>query len=115
MTAEYQAQQKQRIWMLVPKPVNKRVLGCKWTYKTKLLPSGQVDHYNARLVALGYEQILGENHMETFSPVAKMTTICMLLSLAVNKNWLVLQHDVSNVFLHGDLPDDIFMTQPLRF
>ncbi|PKU72953.1 Retrovirus-related Pol polyprotein from transposon TNT 1-94 [Dendrobium catenatum] len=115
MKTEFQALQQQKTWSLVPAPPGKHILGCKWTFKTKILPSGQVDRYKARLVALGYNQKQGENYNETFSPVAKMTTIRVLLTVALNQNWKILQLDVSNAFLHGDLPEDIFMRQPQGF
>ncbi|KAI0507377.1 hypothetical protein KFK09_013500 [Dendrobium nobile] len=115
MNEEFTALQNQATWTLVPAPLNKPVLGCKWTYKTKLLPSGKVDRYKARLVALGYNQKFGINYTETFSPVAKMPTIRLLLTLALNRRCQILQLDVSNAFLHGDLPDDIYMRQPPGF
>ncbi|KAI0519436.1 hypothetical protein KFK09_006884 [Dendrobium nobile] len=112
MTDEFNALLKQNTWSLIPAPSNKPILGCKWTYKTKLLPNGQVDRYKARLVALGYNQQFGVNYTETFSPVAKMETIRVLLMVAVNRKWPIHQLDVSNAFLHGDLDDDIYMRQP---
>ncbi|PKU83116.1 Retrovirus-related Pol polyprotein from transposon TNT 1-94 [Dendrobium catenatum] len=115
MQNEIMALTKQNTWSLVPKPANKPILGCKWTFKTKLLPNGQVDRYKARLVALGYNQQYGINYTETFSPVAKMPTIRLLLTVAVNRQWPIYQLDVSNAFLHGDLHDDIYMRQPPGF
>ncbi|PKU69703.1 Retrovirus-related Pol polyprotein from transposon TNT 1-94 [Dendrobium catenatum] len=115
MAEELQALQNQHTWSLVSPPPNKPVLGCKWTFKTKLLPSGKVDRYKARLVALGNHQQFGENYTETFSPVAKMPTIRLLLTLALNRQWEILQLDVSNAFLHGDLLEDIYMKQPQGF
>ncbi|XP_020682847.1 uncharacterized protein LOC110099886 [Dendrobium catenatum] len=84
MSDEFHALQKQATWTLVQPPANTPILGCKWTFKTKLLPNGSVDKYKARLVAQGYDQQYGINYNETFSPVAKMTTIRILLTLAVN-------------------------------
>ncbi|PKU61453.1 Retrovirus-related Pol polyprotein from transposon TNT 1-94 [Dendrobium catenatum] len=115
MSEEFDALTKQGTWTLVPPPPNKPILGCKWTYKTKTLPNGKIDRYKARLVALGYDQQLGINYTETFSPVAKMTTIRIVLTLAVHRKWSILQLDVSNAFLHGDLPDDVYMRQPPGF
>ncbi|XP_028548752.1 uncharacterized protein LOC114579151 [Dendrobium catenatum] len=115
MTEEITALTNQHNWSLVPQPPNKPLLGCKWTFKTKLLPNGQVDRYKARLVALGYNQQFDINYTEIFSPVAKMPTIRLLLTIALNRKWSIHQLDVSNAFLHGDLQDDIYMRQPPRF
>ncbi|PKU83709.1 Retrovirus-related Pol polyprotein from transposon TNT 1-94 [Dendrobium catenatum] len=115
MQEEFEALQKQQTWILVPPPNDKPILGCKWTYKTKTLPDGKLDRYKARLVALGYDQQLGINYTKTFSPVAKMTTIRILLTLAVHRKWSILQLDISNAFLHGDLHEDVYMRQPPGF
>ncbi|PKU70985.1 Retrovirus-related Pol polyprotein from transposon TNT 1-94 [Dendrobium catenatum] len=115
MSEEYQALQRQHTWTLVSPPTDKPILSSKWTYKIKTLPSGQIDRYKARLVALGYDQEFGINFTETFSPVAKMTTIRVLLTLALHRQWPIFQLDVSNAFLHGDLHDDIYMYQPPGF
>ncbi|PKU78648.1 Retrovirus-related Pol polyprotein from transposon TNT 1-94 [Dendrobium catenatum] len=115
MSEEFHALQKQSTWTLVPAPAQTPILGCKWTFKTKLLPNGQVDRYKARLVAQGYDQQYGVNYTETFSPVAKMTTIRILLTLALNRNWEIRRLDVSNAFLHGDLSETVYMRQPPGF
>ncbi|KAI0502571.1 hypothetical protein KFK09_017525 [Dendrobium nobile] len=108
MSTEFEALQKQGTWSLVPPPTTDPILGCKWTYKTKLLPNGTVDKYKARLVAQGYNQTLGVNYKETFSPVAKMPTIRILLTLVLHRKWNILQLDVSNAFLHGDLNETVY-------
>ncbi|PKU74614.1 Retrovirus-related Pol polyprotein from transposon TNT 1-94 [Dendrobium catenatum] len=115
MSSEYLELQKQGTWSLVPLPAGKPVIGSKWTFKTKLLPNGQIDRYKARLVAQGCSQEFGINFTETFSPVAKMVTIRMLLTMALNKQWSVTQLDVTNDFLHGDLIEEVYMRQPRGF
>ncbi|KAI0493266.1 hypothetical protein KFK09_027542 [Dendrobium nobile] len=115
MSTEYSALQKLGTWSLVPAPLNKPVLGSKWTFKTKSLPYGHIASYKARLVALGCSQEFGINFTETFSPVAKMVTIRMLLTIALHHNWAVTQLDISNAFLHGDLHDKVYMKQPRGF
>ncbi|PKU87466.1 Retrovirus-related Pol polyprotein from transposon TNT 1-94 [Dendrobium catenatum] len=115
MQEEFSALQRQGTWTLVPPPRQEPILGCKWTFKTKLLPNGQIDRYKARLIAQGFNQTLGVNYKETFSPVAKMPTIRALLTLALHRKWNIMQLDVSNAFLHGDLTDTVYMRQPAGF
>ena len=50
--------------------------------------------------------------METFSPVAKLNTVRVLLSLAANLDWPLLQFDVKIPFFHGDLDEEIYMDIP---
>ena len=115
MQEEYSALRRNQTWSLVPRPSNRPVIGCRWIYKTKFSPNGQVDRFKARLVAKGYHQEGGIDYHETFSPVIKVTTIRLLLSLAISKNWQIRQLDISNAFLHGDLKELIYMEKPQGF
>ncbi|KAJ7951749.1 Retrovirus-related Pol polyprotein from transposon TNT 1-94 [Quillaja saponaria] len=74
-----------------------------------------VDRYKARLVARGFSQHYGLDYEETFSPVAKMTNVRTIISLAAHKGWKLWQLDVKNAFLYGDLDREIFMEQPQGF
>lgn len=65
------------------------------------------------MVARGFSQQYGLDYDETFSPVAKLTTVRVLLALTTSKDWILWQMDVKNAFLHGELDREIYMTQPM--
>lgn len=71
-----------------------------------------MDRYKAWLVVKSYTQTYGVDYRETSAPVAKMNTIYVLFSLAVNQGWSLFQLDVKNVFLHGDLKEEVYMKLP---
>jgi hypothetical protein len=90
-------------------------VGCKWVFKKKLKSDGTIDKYKTRLVAKGYIQKEGEDLFDTYSHVARLTTIRILLSLGTSHGLLIHQMDVKTTFLNGELEDKIYMTQPSGF
>ncbi|KAL5549057.1 hypothetical protein UlMin_004288 [Ulmus minor] len=85
MDAELQALEENQTWSVVSLPDGKRPVGCKWVYRIKHKDDGTVERYKARLVAKGYTQQEGIDFTDTFSPVAKLVTVKMFLSLAAIK------------------------------
>ncbi|TXG50864.1 hypothetical protein EZV62_023388 [Acer yangbiense] len=79
-----------------------------------LRAEGSLERYKARLVAKGYTQTQGVDYRESFTEVAKMNTMRVLLSLATSYGWPLQQFDVKNVFLHGDLPRGNLHADPTR-
>ena len=84
-------------------------------YRVKYISYGSLAKYKARLVAKGFQQIEGVNYFETFSPVVKSATVRVVISLAVMNKWHIRQVDVNNVFLNGELTEEVFMDQPAGF
>ena len=102
-------------WEFVALPPGKSLVGCRRVYTVKVGPDGQVDWLKAHLVAKGYIQQYGSNYYDIFSPVAKIAFVHLLLSMAVMCSWALYQLDIKNVFLHGDLAEEVYMEQPPGF
>lgn len=115
MADEYSALLRNGTWTLVPPPSQSNVVDCKWVYKVKRDQTGAITRYKARLVAKGFNQQPGIDYTETFSPAVKTTTIRVVLSLAVTKQWPLRQLDIQNAFLHGDLKETVYLKQPPGF
>ncbi|KAG7572644.1 Reverse transcriptase RNA-dependent DNA polymerase [Arabidopsis suecica] len=112
---EIDGQHANRTWDLVPPLPAQNVVGCRWVFKTKLLPSGALDKYKSRLVAKGFHQSYGLDYKETFSPVIKAVTIRIVLGHAESHRWPIRQLDVNQAFLQGTLNEEVYMSQPPGF
>jgi hypothetical protein len=102
-------------WEIIDRPYGCKPVGCKWVFKKKLRPDSTIEKYKACLVAKGYTQKEGKDFFDTYSPVTRLTTIRVLLSLAASHGILVHQMDVKTVFLNGELDEEIYMDQPNGF
>ena len=84
------------------------ILSCKWVYRIKVEADGST-RYKARLVVRGFEQVA---YGEIFAPVARLTTVCMLLAVSALRNWQVHHMDVTTAFLNPSIGDDVVYIRP---
>ncbi len=109
MNEELDQIEKNQIWDLVPRPINKNVIGTKWVFKNKMNEDGQVIRNKARLVCNGYAQIEGIDFEETFAPVARLESIRMFLAFTRHKRIKVYQMDVKSTFLNGNMEEEVYI------
>ena len=107
--------EKNDTWELVERPQDRKIIGVKWIYRTKLNADGSVSKHKARLVVKGYAQIYGVDFSETFAPVARLDTIRLLLAIAAQKGWRIYQLDVKSGFFNGFLQEEIYFEHPEGF
>ena len=105
-----------QVWLLVDPPDGVKSIGCKWIYKRKRGVDGKVETLKAWLVvAKGYTQKEAFDYEETFSLVAMIKSIRILLYIVAYINYEIWQMDVKTAFLNGCLEETIHMVQPEGF
>lgn len=116
MGDEMESLDKNQTWELVKRPGERKIVTCKWVFKKKEgITLAEGVKYKARLVARGFTQKEGVDYNEIFSPVVRHTSIRVLLVIVAHQNLELEQLDVKTAFLHGELEEDIYMTQPDGF
>lgn len=96
-------------------PTGKELISCKFIYKIKYKSDGSIGRYIARLVAKDFTQKEMVDYQETFSLVAKITTVSCLLAIDAARVLRLHQFDVNNAFLQGDLNEEIYKRKPLGY
>ncbi|GJY01743.1 retrotransposon protein, putative, ty1-copia subclass [Tanacetum coccineum] len=109
MNTEIQSMRDNMVWVLVDLPPGCKTIGSKWLLKKKTNMDGIVHVYKAHLIAKGYTQLYGVDYEETFSPVADIRAIRILISIAAFYDYEIWQMDVKTAFLNGYLDEDIYM------
>jgi len=92
-------------------PPNKTAVDTKWVYVIKY-KNGVISKYKARLVAKGFTQIYGIDYDETYAPVARMTSLRLVLALSALLSLEVHQMDVETAFLNADLQEEVYIRAP---
>ncbi|GKE06545.1 retrotransposon protein, putative, ty1-copia subclass, partial [Tanacetum coccineum] len=112
MDEEMNSMKVNEVWIEVVPPPNAKVVRSKWLFKKKTDIDGEVHTYKARLLAKGCTQTYEIDYEETFSPVADIRAIRILIAIAAYYDYEIWQMDVKTAFLNGRLDEDIYMKQP---
>src|SRR3954454_6554294 len=115
MKSEIGSMYENQVWTLVDLPDGRKAVENKWIFKKKTDANGNVTVYKSRLVAKGFRQIQGVDYDETFSPVAKLKSVRILLAIAAYYNYEIWHMDVKTAFLNGDIDEELYMMQPKGF
>nr|GEY14297.1 UBN2_2 domain-containing protein [Tanacetum cinerariifolium] len=112
MKDELNSMSKTKVCELAELPKGAKPVGCKWVFKTKLDPNGNIKRYKARLVTKVYTQREGIDYKETFSPVSRKDSLRIVMALVAHFDLELHQMDIKTAFLNGDLHEDVYMAQP---
>ena len=115
MKSEMESMYENQVWNLEELPEGVKPIGCKWIFKRKTDADGNITIHKARLVAKGFTQVPGVDYDETFSPVAMLRSVRILLAIAAYFDYEIWQMDVKTAFLNGNLKEDVYMIQPEGF
>ncbi|KAM8701348.1 hypothetical protein ACLKA7_001844 [Drosophila subpalustris] len=114
MEDEFMAQILNKTWQIVERPSDRKVIGNKMVFQTKD-DGSSTGKKKARLVAKGYAQKPGEDFHETYSPVARFTSVRLLAALSAEFDMEIHQMDVVTAYLNGELEEKVFMNIPENF
>ncbi|GKB51340.1 zinc finger, CCHC-type containing protein [Tanacetum coccineum] len=100
-------------WVLDDLHLGCKPLGCKWIFKRKLKVDGTIEKFKARLVIQGFRQKSGIDYFDTYAPVARISTIRLLIAMESIHNLIIHQMDVKTAFLNGELEEEVDLTKDL--
>lgn len=115
MKEELKAIDDNETWQLMELPKGRKAIGSKWVFKNKEDGNGNIVRRKARMVAQGFSQKFGVDYDEVFAPVARSTTLRVLLSVAGERGYKVQHFDIETAFLNGELEEEIYLKQPPGF
>src|SRR4051812_29743910 len=115
MKSETGSMYENKVWTLVDLPDDRQAIENKWIFKKKTDADGNVTVYKTRLVAKGFQQVQGIDYDETFSPVAMLKSVRIMLAIVAFYDYEIWQMDVKTAFLNGFLEEELYMMQPEGF
>jgi hypothetical protein len=99
-------------WDVVDKPDHAKVVGCRTVLRNKYAADGTLGRRKARIVAKGFTQRPGIDFHDTFAPVARLSSLRLLVALAAKYNLKISQLDVTSAYLNGKIDTEVFMEKP---
>jgi hypothetical protein len=99
---------RNEVWSLVSRPKQK-VVGTKWVFCNKQDEYGVVIRKNARLLAKGYDHVVGLDFDVTFAPVARLESIQILLAYVAHHSFKLVQMHLKSAFLNGSIKEEVYM------
>lgn len=115
MDKEIEQLERYKVFDLVELPPGKKALGGKWVLGRKKDDNGLDGAYKARWVGKGFNQTEGVDYFETFSPVARQTSLRVVLALAEQYELDIRQMDVTAAYLNGEIEEELYMVQPTGY
>ena len=112
MDEEMQSLRENQTFELVELPEGKTTVGGRWVYAVKEAPNDGGDLYKARFVAKGFSQTEGIDYFSTFAPTARLSTIRLVIQIAVNCDYIIHQMDVKSAYLNAPIDCELYMEQP---
>jgi hypothetical protein len=112
MVEEHNSIMRNDVWEIVSRPEGKSVLTSRWLYKVKHAADGSVEKYKARFVARGFSQREGVDYKETFSLVARYSSIRAVISIAYEMGCSIHRMDVKTAFLNDIIEEEVYIEQP---
>ena len=112
---EIHSLQKKKVLHPCTLPEGKSAISTRWIYRVKYFQDGSINLFKARLVARGYEQILGIDFDETFSPVVRLTSLRIIFALSIHHNLVIHTMDVETAFLNAPLEEETYIKPPAGF
>jgi len=99
-------------WELVERPGNANIVGCRIVLRNKYDADGRLDKRKARIVARGFSQRPGIDFHDTFAPVARLSSLRLLIALSAERKMSISQLDIASAYLHGNMDVDVYMEVP---
>lgn len=111
----YNEAMQNNMWVLADLPQSSKAIGFKWVFRRKYNTDGSIQTFKSRLVAKGFRQRERIYYFDTYAPIARITSVGVLIAFACINNLFIHQMDVKIAFLNSDLDEEVYMEQPEGF